>query len=634
MLSVKKAALWRRLRNSRTSDNKAAYYNQVATCKSLLFEYEKSKEMKVIKKSQVGAFYRYVNRRMTSKSGVGPLRHPNGGGTVVTDDSDKANMLNDYFCSVSIVDDGISPEFDRRVSSNVYLDAIDITRESILKFIQKSKAGTSPGPDGIPSSFLKQFKLSLLDPLLILFRYLAELGHMPNDWKLANITPVLKKGLASDIINYRPISLTSVFCKLFERMLQDKMLHYLFTNKLLSRQQHGFLAKHSTCTQLLEVVNDWSIALRNAHSVDVVYFDISKAFDTVSHHKLKQKLLAYGFEGKVLSLISDFITGRSQRVVLPNGFSQWSNLSSGVPQGSVLGPLLFLLYINDIVDLFTGEVSVKLFADDIKIYMEIKDSSETAIFQKAIDNVDEWARKWQLKLSIGKCQHMLITLRRHVYPTNYLLNAKALPTVTSCIDLGVCMDSALCFSPQVNCIVSKAKLRASQILRCFHSRDPGVLTKAFVVYVRPIVEYCSPVWSPCTVLNINNIESVQRTFTKRLSGMRSLSYNGRLSVLGLERLELRRIRADLTMCFKIVHRLVDIPFDMFFKFAGSTSTRGHPLKLLYPDARINARAHAFPVRIVSLWNRLPANIVLPANLKQFKMAIKNIDFSYALIGKD
>lgn len=117
----------------------------------------------------------------------------------------------------------------------------------------------------------------------------------------------------------------------------------------------------------------------------------------------------------VLSVIS--LHGRSQRVVLPNGFSQWSNLSSGVPKGSVLGPLLFLLYINDIVDLFTGEVSVKLFADNIEIYMEIKDSSETAIFQKAIDNVDEWARKWQLKLSIGKCQHMLITLRMHVYPT-------------------------------------------------------------------------------------------------------------------------------------------------------------------------------------------------------------------------
>ena len=119
--------------------------------------------------------------------------------------------------------------------------------------------------------------------------------------------------------------------------------------------------------------------------------------------------------------------------------------------------------------------------------------------------------------------------------------------------------------------------------------------------------------------------------------MRSLSYNGQLSVLGLERLELRRICANLTMCFKLVYHLVDIPFDMFFKFAGlpgSTSTRGHPLKLLYPDARINARAHAFPVRIVSLWNRLPANIVLPANLKQFKMAVKNINFSYALIGKD
>ena len=162
---------------------------------------------------------------------------------------------------------------------------------------------------------------------------------------------------------------------------------------------------------------------------------------------------------------------------MPNGFSQWSNLSSGVLQGSVLGPLLFLLYINDIVDLFTGEIS----AGDIKIYMEIKDSSETAIFQNAIDNVDEWAGKWQLKLSIGKCQHMLITLRRHVHPTNYLLNAKALPTMSSCIDLGVCMDSALCLFPQGYCIVSKAKLKASQILRCFHSRDPGVKGKCIYI---------------------------------------------------------------------------------------------------------------------------------------------------------
>jgi len=185
----------------------------------------------------------------------------------------------------------------------VSCDDVTISPGRILKHINKSSLNTAPGPDGIPNSFIKEFKYQLLNPLVAVFKYFVDIGEMPSMWKTANITPVLKKGLASDVSNYRPISLTSNFCKLFERSVQESMLDFLLSNSLISSEQHGFLDKHSTCTQLLETINDWSVALRNCHSVDVVYFDFAKAFDTVSHTKLLYKLRVYGFGDKLVSLI-------------------------------------------------------------------------------------------------------------------------------------------------------------------------------------------------------------------------------------------------------------------------------------------------------------------------------------------
>ena len=393
-----------------------------------------------------------------------------------------------------------------------------------------------------------------------------------------------------------------MYGKLFGRLIQDKILTYLFDNNLISPHQHGFLTKHSTCSQLLETVNDWSIALHNKHVVDVVYFDFAKAFDTVSHVKLISKLQAYVTDGTLLSTIIDFLTDRSQGVVLRAGTSSFSKVVSGVLQGSVLGPLLFLLYINDITDLFLGHVSIKLMADDIKIYMEISNISDAAVFQNSINHVCEWAHMWQLKLATTKCQYMRVGLRR-TDASSYSLNG---------VDFGVKFDSVLSFADHIDGIVFKAKQRANQILRCFVSKDKWVLTKASAVFVRPLLEYCSPVWSQCTVTAINKLESVQRMFTKRLPGMMSLSYDARLQLLGLERLELQRIHCDLMTCFKITHQLVFVLFSSMFELSASRATRGHPLKLAYPV--INVRANSFPVRVIALRNRLPKYVVMASRL--------------------
>jgi len=195
------------------------------------------------------------------------------------------------------------------------------------------------------------------------------------------------------------------------------------------------------------------------------------------------------------------------------------------------------------------------------------------------------------------------------------------------------MDSSLLFSDHIDYIISKAKLRASQILRCFVSKDAGILTRAFVTYVRPLLEYCSPIWSPCTITAINKLESVQRVFTKRLCSMSSMNYDDQLQWLGLERLELRRLHADLITCYKIINNIVAVPFHSSFKFAVSTNTRGHPLKLMLPESRVNARAHAVPVRVITVWNRLPTYVVLASSLLSFKNSLKNVDLTYTLFGR-
>ena len=261
--------------------------------------------------------------RLSCKSGVGPLKSPKA--ETVTDGTKKAALLNDYFSSVFTRDNDVCKEFKRRLSGGLSLGSFDITPDIILKFVRKCKTGTSP------QTFLKQFISQLLLPLTEIFKYLRHLGHMPSQWKTADITPVFKKGLSSEVSNYRPISLTSIFCKLFERLIQNKIFTYLSDNNLISPHQHGFLTKRSTCSQLLETVNDWSIALRNKYVVDVVYFNFAKAFDfdTVSHVKLISKLQAYGIDGTLLSI--DFLTDRSQRVVLRAGTSAFSKVVSGVP---------------------------------------------------------------------------------------------------------------------------------------------------------------------------------------------------------------------------------------------------------------------------------------------------------------
>jgi hypothetical protein len=284
---------------------------------------------------------------------------------------------------------------------------------------------------------------------------------------------------------------------------------------------------------------------------------------------------------------------------------------------------LFLIYINDFADLFGTDLTVKLFADDVKMYVNISDVNNVNLLQEGLSSLSQWASDWQLNISITKCA--VLHLGRHNLLYDYAIDGCPLPSVREIRDLGVKVDSRLCFSAHYAEIAAKAHQRAGLITRCFKSRDPHLLFRAFTVYVRPIIEYCSPVWSPVYKKDIFKLEAVQRRFTKKLQGLSRLTYAERLVILNANTLELRRLKQDILTMYKVFNGLLVLNISEFFELS-RVHTRGHKFKLIKPSCINNARAFSFACRRIDCWNSLPADI-LKLSLSEFKAKLNYINFS-------
>ena len=554
------------------------------------------------------------------------------------------SILNNFFASCFTTDDGIRPNLERKSPIGVNLGNVYFHPELVLRAIKRGKSKTSRTPDGLPSLFFKKLAEPLCVPLAALFELSFESGTLPSAWRTAEVIPLYKKGDPTLPENYRPVSLTSVACKIMERCIYENMLLYLRQNNLISMQQHGFLNRRSTCTQLLETTYDWCVSFDQGKGTDVVYIDFRKAFDSVSHPKLLIKLESYGIVGHLLYWLKAFLINRNQRVVLGSSISDFLPVTSGVPQGSILGPLLFILYINDMPEV-TGNVTTKMFADDVKLYSQV--SVNRNDIQEALNNLLEWSAAWQLKLAIPKCFVMHLSSKRNQDRIQYLLGATKLKSEVSARDLGITISSNLSFSDQCLNVAKKANKVTNMIFRGFIAANREMLVKAFKIYVRPLTEYISPVWSPQSKKDINIIEKVQRYFTRRLfakCGLAYVSYDLRLQQLGLERLELRRIRTDLAMCYQVVHGDVDLDAELYFprlppRHINNMRTRqNHPLKLyIKPNAKQSLKNHFFH-RVVQIWNSLPAKIndaplVTASKLHIFKKRLLSHDLNVWLRGE-
>ena len=278
----KKRSLWKRLQTKRFD---TAIHTKYRECcfnyKSLIQQHELRTEKRVIDANHLGYFYKFINQRIYDRSDVGVLVDTDN--TVIVDNCEKANVFNTYFASVWQEDNNA---IHRCENLNVTpIESISLEEGDVLYAIKKLKSNYTCGPDGLPAIFFKRLGSTLVVPLTVVFKQLLSVSYVPDVWKKAIITPVHKKGTATDCSNYRPISITCVCCKLLERIIVNKLHDHLSTNNILHQAQHGFTKGRSTLTNLLESVNDWTLCLQNKQQVDVVYIDFRKAFDVVSHKK-------------------------------------------------------------------------------------------------------------------------------------------------------------------------------------------------------------------------------------------------------------------------------------------------------------------------------------------------------------
>jgi len=304
----------------------------------------------------------------------------------------------------------------------------------------------------------------------------------------------------------------------------------------------------------------------------------------------------------------------------------------------VLGPVLFVIYINELSTLFPESIKSKYFADDAKLYSEIKCNADLVNFQESLDMLSVWANSWQLSISIKKCCTMNITTNNK---SNFIGNSDCCNSIDNVDighvhqirDLGVIVDSQLKFTPHIAKIVSGAKQRTSLLYRAFLTRELKFLLIAYKSYILPLVEYCSPIWSPHSVGDILLLESVQRAFTKRIPGFENLSYATRLKELNMISLELRRLHSDLVICYKLLHGLIGGPPENYGLILSNRQSRGNSLKLVIGNPRVDARKFFFSSRISEPWNLLPDSVVLADSVKAFKRQLIDVDFNKYLIFK-
>lgn len=475
------------------------------------------------------------------------------------------------------------------------------------------------GPDGCHPRVLRETANILNKPLQTIFDKSFTEGRIPSIWKDANISALYKnKGDKSETTNYRPVSLTCLPSRICERTVRDTIMNHMNKNNLFTESQYGFRHKRSCILQLLDVLDDWSKYYDDSKQIDTVYLDIKKAFDTIPHQRLLLKMKNYGFGGKLLNWIENFLSERRQRVIFNGKYSSWKKVTSGVPQGSVLGPVLFIVYVNDIPDSLNS--FCKIFADDTKLYTAVGNKKDQERLQNDLLKLSKWSRLWLLEFSIQKCK---VVEYGHVrFQFDYKLldkddNPISLPKDTTEKDLGIWFQNNMKFDEHTIYVVNRCNKLLGLIKRTFKSLDKESFLILYKSLIRSIIDYGGSVYFPTTKKNIQLIENIQRRATKLLPEIRDLNYSERLMHLNLPTLQYRRKRYDLIQLFKIVHGFEDINPRKFFEF-NDNCTRGHLYKIQKPNCQKKLRLNSFPTRCINLWNSLSEDIVSSDTVLKFK----------------
>ena len=561
-------------------------------------------------------FWTLIKQQKSDSKEINSLK---SNGITYTKASEKANILNSQFQSVftklvPLKLKHLTELIFPRSSTLPKMPEIHISINGVSKQLSKLNPGKAAGPDNLTSRILKEIHNEIAPILTDIYNSSLHEGRVPDDWRNAIVTPVYKKGPKVKAENYRPISLTCICCKVMEHVITSNIMAYLDKHNLLHPNQHGFRKKLSCETQLIQFIQDLSDTLNEKGQTDIIVMDFSKAFDKVDHQRLLLKLHRLGINKDVITWIGSFLSGRTQRVVLEGEESESCPVMSGVPQGSVLGPCLFLLYINDMPD--TIQSNIRLFADDTIMYLIVSNQTDCHTLQNDLTKLENWEMEWLMSFNTDKCEVIRVTNKKKPTIFKYMLHGVSLKETDSAKYLGVNISRDLSWGKHIDQITTKTNNSLNFIKRNIRTNNVKLKESAYKTYVRPLVEYAASVWDPWQNKYIEKIEMIQHRAVRYILNDFSFtsSVSNMLSKLNLPTLQKRRQISALTMFYKIKHQRVNIQFP-------NTIRPALRHRYSFPRSNINSHRHSFFPRTAKVWNTLPPDICNSPDLGSFRAGL-------------
>ena len=557
------------------------------------------------------------------KSTIPPLEY---NGRIYTYETDKSNIFNQYFQGQTVLNDANAylPDLPSP-SYTTQLNSIILTPFEVESVLQTLKIGKASGPDGISNRILKELSHELSSPYCSLFNQSLRSGIFPSPYKDANVSPVPKKGDLSVVSNYRPISLLNSDAKLFERLVFKHLFNHLQGNNMLSSLQSGFIPGDSTVNQLTYLYHTFCEALDAGKEVRAVFCDISKAFDRVWHAGLVHKLRAAGVTGTLLDWFRNYLSDRRQRVVLPGGSSEWTYIRAGVPQGSILGPLLFLVYINDIVTDIGS--NIRLFADDTSLFIIVSDPASAATcLNSDLEKISRWATTWLVTFNPSKSVAFLISRRliRPDHPPLFMQNVQ-IEEVDSHKHLGLHLSQDCTWHKQIDYIKEKAWFRINVMRKLKFKLDRKSLETIYIAFIRPILEYADVIWDNCSQYEKDELEKIQTEAARIATGATKLiSLSNLYKEICWETLQQRRHNHKLILFYKMVNNLAPTYLSSLLPQQVSTVSRynlrnSNDLQTIRTNTSLYY--NSFLPSTLREWNKLPTEIRQLPTLNSFKYSL-------------
>ena len=567
-------------------------------------------------------FWKFVKSLNQKSTSMPTLQH---NGTKLETSECKADALNKYFytCFNHNFPPLTNPDFSfENLNADNCPKELLCTEEAVFTHLEELDTSKSTGCDLVTAKMLKSTAASITSSITTLFNISISTGVFPTEWKTARIVPIPKGNDQTILPGYRPISVLPIASKVLERHVKSIIEAHLQEHSPISPRQWGFVSSRSTVSALIKVVDDCLQALDKGYEVCMIFFDVRKAFDTVPHLPLLHIFEELGLNKYLLRWLKNYLFNRTQYVAVEGADSHRLPVISGVPQGSVLGPLLFICYINEVVSVISDSSQINLFADDMVLYRFIKSSADYLQLQQDVDSITSCTRSKHLNFNTSKCRQMFISRKRglSVAPPNLTIDGTPLITVTEYKYLGVTITSDMSWSPHITNICNKTRKLIGLLYRRFYQNSNSqTLLTLYKSFIRPHLEYSSAVWNPHLKGEIEALEKVQKFALRVCTKSWDSDYNALLSRTSLPSLQTRRVQASLCHLYKIIHNLTDFP-------EAPVSNRVIPYHSRYVNTqslnllpfKTSAYQNSFFPSAICNWNKLPKEILECDSLWSFK----------------